>query len=86
MEELNPAILFFFYFFYFFIFYVYDDMVLLYYLLFFFRGRPNPFKILKVRFLLPVNVLVFFLLVKSYCNLLRINDKGKRGWYVALWG
>ena len=30
--------------------------------------------------------LFFFLLVKSYCNLLRINDKGKRGRYVALWG
>ena len=30
--------------------------------------------------------LFFLLVVKSCCNLLRINDKGKRGRYVALWG
>ena len=51
---------------------------------FFFWGAPNPFKILEVRLLLTVNVFVLLLVVELCCNLLRINDKGKRGWYVAL--
>ena len=30
--------------------------------------------------------LFFLLVVELCCNLLRINDKSKRGWYVALCG